>query len=376
MISIRPVNFSNKKEKIKVCYILSYRSPNYIRTITILNALARIKYLSVSRAINTFRSALFRYVETLLKLLYIRFTKRPDFYILGFRGYEIFWPVRLITYGKPLIFDHMMSPYDSIVNERHICRKGGVLDKLIYGYEKLLLHHSDFVLTDTDLHGDYFIKLFNLPLEKIHAIPVSTDETLFLRYNHLSSRVDSKDYFHVIYYGSFLPLHGVDVILEAARILSDKPIRFILVGGKSQMVKKFHEKNVIHKLWVDYEQLPDWIDKADLCLGGPFGNTGQAKRVITGKTFQFLAMSKPTIVGIIDKEYGFKDRDNALVVPQGDGEALAGAIRWSFENQDQLSDIGRRGQMLYLRKFSNDQVKDALLNILLPDSSKKGSDND
>jgi glycosyltransferase involved in cell wall biosynthesis len=87
-------------------------------------------------------------------------------------------------------------------------------------------------------------------------------------------------------------------------------------------------------------------------------------------------MSKPTIVGIIDKEYGFKDRDNALVVPQGDGEALAGAIRWSFENQDQLSDIGRRGQMLYLRKFSNDQVKDALLNILLPDSSKKGSDND
>lgn len=366
----RSANCPDKEKKIKVCYILSYRSPNYIRTLTILHGLSKIKHLSVSKAINSFHKGIFRYAETLIKLLFVRIKEQPDAYILGFRGHEMFWPVRLLTLGKTLIFDHMMSPYDSIVNERRMCRKGGWLDRLIFIYEKSLLHHANLILTDTTLHRDYFIKLFDLPLKKINPIPVSTDEFLFLQRANASSMTDSRDSFEVFYYGSFLPLHGVEVILEAARILSDLPIRFTLIGGSRQLIKRFIEmkkrfnlKNVIHMPSVDYEQLPVWINKADLCLGGPFGNTGQARRVITGKTFQFLAMRKPTVVGIIDAEYGFRDKDNALVVPQGDGDALAGAIRWAFRNQAQLSDIGQRGQALYMKEFSIDKVKDAFLNI-------------
>ena len=356
---------------MKVCYVLSYRSPNYIRTNTILQALSRINNLSVCTAINTSRSIFFRYAETLVKLLLIRLREQPDCYILGFRGYELFWPVRLLTIGKPLIFDHMMSPYDSIMNERRFCRTGGFFDKLIFAYEQLLLHHADLILTDTTLHRDYLGKLFALPMDNIHAVPVSTDESVFFRSPDEFSQIKQKSFFNILFYGSFLPLHGVDIILDAAQILSDKPIQFTLIGGAGKRLQLFNEmkkrlnlKNVKHEPWVEYEQLTDWINQANLCLGGPFGNTGQGRRVITGKTFQFLAMGKATVVGKIDADYGFIDKENALVVPQGSGQALAEAISWAFENQEKLPAIGHRGNELYKSQFSIDRVKEAFQDIL------------
>lgn len=355
---------------MKVCYILSYRRPSYIRTITILQALSKIKNISLSTAINKSHSIFFRYFETLIKLLLIRLSKRPDCYILGFRGHEIFWPVRLLTIGKPLIFDHMMSPYDSIVNERKIFRKGGFFDKLIFAYEKSLLRNADTILTDTTLHRDYFKKLFALPEGKIHIVPVSTDEFMFSRKLNESPNQETNPIFNILFYGSFLPLHGIDVILDAARILSGKPVQFTLIGGEGKSLVKltgmekganFH--NVQHKAWVEYEKLPRWIDQSDLCLGGPFGNTGQAHRVITGKTFQFLCMGKPTVIGKIDADYGFIDKENALLVHQGSGQALAEAILWAFENQDKLPEIGQRGRELYESKFAISRVKEAFQNI-------------
>ena len=361
---------SNKNKKIKVCYILSYRCPNYVRTKTLIEALKRIDNIALFEAINTTKG-IFRYIQTLSRLFAIRITKKPDYYILGFRGYEIFWIVRILTFGTPLIFDHMMSPYDSLLNERKIFKKGGIVDKLIYLYEKSILKYSDMILTDTVIHREFLADLFEEQREKIYAVHVGTDEELF---KNLPSgkEVQKKEFFDVFFYGTFLPLHGIDIILKAEFILKDRPIRFTIIGGNKKYLRDFYEikkrlklKNIIHKEWVDYEQLPGMISKADLCLGGPFGNTGQASRVIAGKTFQFLAMGKPTVVGKIKHDYGFRDKENCLLVSQENEKELAGAILWCFENQERLGEIGRKGLELYRTKFSIDHIKEALQVIFL-----------
>ncbi len=358
------------RQNLRVCYVLAYRCPNYVRTLAILAALTRIEGLAVSRAVNTHRG-FYRYFQTIAKLLRVRFRENPDVYILGLRGFEIFWPVRLITRGKPLIFDQMMSPYDSLVNERCLFRRGGLLDKLTFAYERSLLRASDLVLTDTPLHRNYLSELFGIPGSKIHAVPVSTDETLFLRPDPLPSSPPDEGLLHILFYGSFLPLHGIPIILAAARGLSDQPVRFTLIGGERRGIRQLEETmknerlhNVVHRAWVDFDQLPGWIERADLCLGGPFGDTGQGRRVITGKTFQCLAMGKSTVVGEIEGDHGFIDRDNCLLVPQGDAEALSRAILWALHHRDRLPVIGRRGQELYQRRYSIDCVKACLLNIL------------
>lgn len=358
----------DKNEKIKACYILSYRCPDYVRTKTLTGALKRIDNIVLYAAINTTKG-IFRYIQTLYRLLAIRATKKPDYYILGFRGYEIFWIVRTLTLGTPLIFDHMMSPYDSLLNERKIFKKGCVVDKLIYFYEKSILKYSDIILTDTSIHRKFFAELFEERQEKIYAIHVGTDEDLFKSLPPGKGK-QKKPFFEVFFYGTFLPLHGIDIILEAASMIKDRPIRFTIIGGKKKDLHNFYEmkkrlnlENIIHKEWIEYKQLPRTILESDVCLGGPFGNTGQARRVISGKTFQFLAMGRPTVVGKIDEDYGFEDKKNCLLVSQGDGKELAKAILWCFENQERLDEIGQNGLELYEKIFSINSIKQSLQTI-------------
>jgi len=264
----------------------------------------------------------------------------------------------------------MMSPYDSLVNERRLCRKGGLLERFIYRYERYVLHHAELVLTDTPLHQAYFTELFQLPSDKVRAVPVSTDERLFVKRNGARPRRQQTDPFEVFFYGSFLPLHGIDVIVAAACALSDKPVRFTLVGGGRGMGERLrkrvgnHGVPIRHQAWVPYEELPRWIEEADLCLGGPFGNTGQARRVITGKTFQFLAMGKPAVIGKTDGDFGFVDKDNCLLIPQGDEKALTEAIAWAMTHPEALSSIGNRGRVLYENRYSLDSVKASLEDVL------------
>lgn len=355
-------------QKLPVCYILSYYMPEYIRTRTLISALEKFDTVQLYQARNSSKG-LIRYLQTLSKLVVIRLFHHPKFYILGFRGYELFWFVRLITIGKPLILDHMMSPYDSLLNEHKTIKKGGLVARLIYFYEKSIIYGAQVILTDTDLHKEYFQELFHIAPEKIFAIPVGTDEELF-RKDVVSSSDDLPSSFQILFYGSFLPLHGMDVILKAASLLRDVPIHFILVGGYKinlsgfhQMIKELDLKNVTHINWVDFEHLPQLIAQANIGLGGPFGNTGQGNRVITGKTFQFLAMAKPVIVGETIIDCGFEDKINCLIVPQRNEKALADAIYWASQHKTEIEQIGQRGYDLYQSRYSIQRISDQLKGV-------------
>lgn len=361
--------------KRTTCYILCYYFPEFVRTTTLLQALQQSNEIMVYKAINHSRGWL-RYWQTLTQLLFIRFRYNPDFYILGFRGYELFWPVRLITWGRPLLFDHMMSPYDSLVYEKKRIQPGSFLEKIAFRYEKGVLTFADLILTDTVLHQRYFVQLFGLDSKKIHPVHVATDEQLFTPCVK-PTLTNVEEQLQVFFYGSFLPLHGIEIILQAAALVSSFPIHFTLVGGRKQDLSKFHAlcaqlnlQNLTHIQWIEYNELPKWACRADLCLGGPFGNTGQARRVITGKTFQFLALGQPTVVGSIEQNQQFIHQENCLLVKQGDAQALADAIAWAFHNRAQLPQIGKNGRILYEQSFSINmlqmQLEAIFKNALLP----------
>jgi len=298
----------------------------------------------------------------------MRITKNPDYYFLGFRGYELFWPVRIITYGKLLIYDHMMSPYDSLLNERKSIRRNSFLDKLLFQYEKYILKSSDIIITDTSIHRHFFSELFNIPLIKIFDIPVAADEEIFYR-SDLKQETPKTGPFEVLFYGSFLPLHGVDIILDAATSLKDFPIHFTLVGGNqnnpySHAINQAKLINISQVEWVEFEKLPELIAKSDIGLGGPFGDTGQSQRVITTKTFQFLAMAKPVIIGESAQEFGFKDKYNCLSIPRGNSNALTDSIIWAFEHPDQIIQIGQKGFDLYRERYSLEIISNKLRELI------------
>jgi glycosyltransferase involved in cell wall biosynthesis len=354
---------------MRVCYVLAYRDPDYIRTRSLLAALKLDPAIEILRAKQRSRS-LARYAQMLTALLRIHRTQAPDIYLLGFRGHEVFWLVRRIVGRKPLVFDAMMSPHLALTEERKAGWLGAMLALLWRPIEMHALRSADLVLTDTALHARAYVEHFGVAPERILPLPVGAFEPASQpRPQGVRGALEP---LRVLFYGSFLPLHGVDVIVRAAAAVRDLPLQFRFIGGSARQAQRLQAacaqhgvQNWTHTRWMPFEQLvSEEIPAADLCLGGPFGDTPQARRVVTGKTSQCLALGRVTIVGAIAFDYGLRDRENCLLVPQGDADSLAAALRWAHAHRERLPTIAAAGQELYAQRLSVAAIARELLPAL------------
>lgn len=263
---------------------------------------------------------------------------------------------------KPIIFDEMVNFTEWMEEHGKIRpgRSGYRLFRLSYAW---LARRSRFILADTDAHAAYSAGLNELESQRYRTIPVGTDETVFHpRANHHQAG----ESFTIFYYGHMLPLHGLSYVLEAAKLLQDRPeISFHIVGGDPEAARACRlairdGAHISYDKWLPFETLAETASQASLTLGGPFGGTLQSRFVITGKTYQFLALGVPVLVGRNQVNTVFRDRLNALVVPQADAPALADAINWAWRHPEELHRIGRRGRELYLKRFSQLAINQAV----------------
>lgn len=340
----------------KVCLITCYNQPDYIRARTLRAAFSAMPEIELIVVKNKHTNIL-RYPEVFWKVLVTRLKYHPDIYFQTFRAYESFPFIRLITVGKKFIFDEFINPIEHIAYENHYIKPGGVIAGVAHLGYKLWLRSVSMIVTDTPSHARYSADLMNLPIDCYMPLIVSTDEQVFKQLKP-TKKADG-DPFTVFYYGLFMmPLHGLDVILEAMRLLEGQNIKLVLIGGKqstSQKVARIRASgaNIEYKKFVPFESLPAYMASADLCLGGPFGGTVQSQFVIGGKTFQYLQMARPVIIGRNEESHIWSDKKDAIIVDQADAQGLAEAIIWAKDHPNQLAEIATNGQKLYQQKLSN-----------------------
>jgi len=351
--------------KISVCLVTCYTDPNYVRVKTLEAGFMANDGVRLSIVRNRQHGVL-RYAEVILKLIRIRLLVNPNIYFLTFRGYEILPFVLLIGIGKKVIFDEFINLIEWIAYEHKKIQPNSIAGRSLFVSYKFLLRKASKIITDTNSHASYSAELMGLPIEKYEAIPVGADERVFKRLKQ--ARGDSNK-FIVLYYGSMLPLHGVEHVIEAAIGIDNQNIEFLIIGGNDSVGADIETAvlkgaNIKYKKWVPYNDLPRVIASSDVCLGGPFGNTVQSQSVVTGKTIQFLRMGKPVIVGKNKESNIFDDKVNALIVDQADSKSLRDAIVWSYKNQDSLNKIGKNCLKLYDAYFSSNVIKDDITRLL------------
>lgn len=306
-------------ERVKVLYVSAY-IPNYVRTETILDILHRnrIKVELVLTGNKRFKYLRAIY-ETIFKL------RKCDIIFLAFRSHEILPLFRLLT-KKPIIFDAFVSVYDTLCFDRKIFSPIFTFGKILKWYDAYLCRIADLVLVDTRAHCEYFKKEFGA--KKVSYLYLECNKKLFQPINVEKK----KNKFIVFWYGNCWPLQGVEVILKAAEILKDEPdIIFRLAGPVrkkfSNLVRNLETQNIEFIDYIPYERLPYEIAGADICLGGHFSGLPKASRVIAGKTFQFIACGKKTILGDnpANREL-FDETENIYFVKMDSAQDLAEKI--------------------------------------------------
>lgn len=341
--------------------------PDYVRAAVLRIGIGALPGLKLS-VIKNSRLNKLRYPEVAYKILQCRLTDNPDVYLLTFRGYEMLPWLLLVAVGKRVIFDEFINALEWGAYEHKKFSPRSAFGKIFNGMYGFLLSRCFAILADTDAHADISSKLSAVSRNKYLAVPVSTNETLFFP----SARQKRGSQFNVFFYGNILPLHGLDIMLNAALQLKDeRDISFTFIGGKPEHQSAveyaiFSGARIAYFKYVPFIELPGYIHEASLCLGGPFGNTFQSQFVVTGKTYQFLAAGVPTVIGANKASGLFKDKENSLVIPQGDSDALAAAILWAQQHPELLMAMGKAGRKLYETAFSNQIVADCLATLVNP----------
>jgi len=312
-------------------------------------------------------SILLQSILGVFKAIPLILSRRFSLCYIGFFGQIIMIPLGTFRKQK-FIFDAFISTYDTLCFDRRIFSPGSPAGRLAHWLDKTACKLATRVIVDTHAHAAFFEDEFCVPAEKVDVLFVGCDDNLFVPLDI----PPQKDL--VLFYGSYLPLHGLEIILEAARkVEKARPaIRFRLIGprtGQSSYpyLSSWNDlKNIEWKPSVPIAQLPAEIQQAAICLGGHFGTSQKAGRVIAGKTFQCIAMGKPTIVGDnpANRELLEHGKD-AWFCQMGDPDALANATLTLMDDPELCKKLGLNARKTYLSKASNPILEDDLKKIVL-----------
>lgn len=251
---------------------------------------------------------------------------------------------------KPLVWDAFLSLYDTVVHDRGLLSPESTAARLLFMAEKLSCRAADILFLDTHAQARYFERTFRLKNGSVGRVFVGAED-LFFRPTP-NSKSHGKHPFTVLFYGQFIPLHGIETIVKAALRAESvsETIRWVLVGRGQEaervdaMIARSGSRSIERVAWVPYDRLPAWIHEADVGLG-IFGTTGKAQRVIPNKIFQMIAAGIPIITADTPAIRELVRPSPFLrLIPPGDPNALAEAVLALArkKNQGRLPDTGHR----------------------------------
>ncbi|MBS7576264.1 MULTISPECIES: glycosyltransferase [unclassified Enterococcus] len=265
------------------------------------------------------------YFKVLIKLCFGRFQT----VFIGFSP-QLLTPFFPFIKKKVLIVDFFISLYETLVIERQIIKNKSFLAKWFFWLDGYTLRQAQWIIVDTQADALYFSKTFQIPLNKFEILYLEGDQSIYVPKS--ANRKTRNGLCEVVYFGSILPMQGVEIILEAANLLrSQNKYQFTIVGPvlKKMKISPANYPNVNFITYLPQAELAILLNHSDLALGGHFnGSFDKANRVIPGKVFIYQLMQLPIILGDSTGNRELFPNETTFLhyVERGNAQALANKI--------------------------------------------------
>ena len=281
-----------------------------------------------------------------------------------------------LLWHKPIITDLYISIYDtgldrkwyesnSIIKRRYLRLKA----KYHRFLDKLIIEKSTRVLHVTQFEMEYIAKLVGARLNKskVVILPLSV-------YTKKLASPEKASIFRICWWGTWIPLHGIDVILHAMKILSSKNVKLDLFGTPGQGGEVYKEMidelNLINYVTVHTNEffyngrLEEYLTtKCDLALGN-FGRSKKAQNVIVNKIIDAFSMQLPLLTMDTPVLKEFIDTENELFVCQNNPMVIAKNIIKIMNDKDERERRARLGYQRYLKTFHPEQFAQKVLKVI------------
>jgi glycosyltransferase involved in cell wall biosynthesis len=289
----------------------------------------------------------------------------PDLVLVAYPGQISIWLAFCLFGRKRLIFDAFTSLYDSNVFDRQLYSASSWRGRRDYYLDYFSARLCHYALTDTTANADYWAETFKLPRSKFVPVWVGT---ILVKDFQPWPVLDKAGHFLVHFHGTYIPLQGIETIIQAAKLLeSETDITFRIIGSGQMslqveaLVRQLGLSNVEFLGRMSFVDLVAKMSEADLVLG-IFGQTPKAGRVIPNKVFEGLALAKPVLTADTPaiRELLTPD-ENVCLCPAGEPEALAAKIKSLKDDPTLLAKVAAGGKKLVLEKLQPERLVTQLL---------------
>jgi glycosyltransferase involved in cell wall biosynthesis len=298
-----------------------------------------------------------------------RYMKLPrhDVVLIGYLGlFDLLflWPVIKFR-GVPIVWDVFISLYNTVVEDRALISKNNPVAWILYLTEWMAIRLADRVIMDTEAHAEYLRRTYNCTEDKVKSVFVGAEPEAFdlKALDTIEVDPDSRP-IRVLFYGQFIPLHGIETVVQAAKLTERKDVQWTIIGKGQEsnrirtLISELNPSNINLVEWVEYKQLVKYLAQSHVALG-IFGKTQKAQLVIPNKVFQIMLANRPLVT--LDtpamRELIPHSDDRVSLLPSADPALLAAEVfnivdrtgkSPDFEGNSQVRDliipiqIGRR----------------------------------
>ncbi len=270
--------------------------------------------------------------------------------------------------GKPLVWDILMSIY-LVAVERGLEQDSRLTVGTLRLTEGLALRLPNRVIADTSDYVAWYARTHHTRPDKFRLVPIGADDSVF-QFQPTAERQPGEP-LRVVYYGTFIPNHGVAYILEAARQLADEPrIALELIGEgpdrplAEALAARYQLTNVSFSPWLEQAALAAQVAQAEVVLGA-FGLTPQSLMTVHNKIYEGLALARPVVTGdspavraalVADEE--------VLLVDRHDPCSLAAILRTLLAEPALCARVAAAGHQRFIKDYTVAAIGRRTLDLL------------
>ncbi len=288
-----------------------------------------------------------------------------DYLIVGYPGHAVVWFAKLLS-GKPVIFDALCTMEEGVLISRGQYGKLGLKALYIKFIDWLAVKRADIVLVESKAQRNYLEKKFGAS-SKYKTIYTGADDAVF----YLDKDIKKNDKFTVLFRGKFLPEAGIKYIVEAAKILENKDVRFLIIGnGFLEKEIKLKIENLrlknLHLIshYISLDDLRNEMLQCHVSLG-QFGDHRRLERTIPHKCYESLALNLPYITAKADGVLEIlEDGKNCLFVEPANPQDLAKKILMLKNDPVLAKKLSENGLKMYKERFTPKILAGQILNLL------------
>ena len=131
----------------------------------------------------------------------------------------------------PMVLDLFVSLSETFI-DRGLTTTESFKNRVLQWLDRRAMKWATVILVDTPEAVKTFSKVGSIPVSRFHVLWVGADPELYKP--QPSTEIVSG---RVLFYGTYIPLHGIETIVEAAALLSDEEITIRLLGHGQERKK-------------------------------------------------------------------------------------------------------------------------------------------